>query len=101
MLRLIDAGIALHCLRDPTRGGLATTLIEIAQAAGLEIRIDEASIAVSEPVRGACELLGLDPLYVANEGRFVAFVPADAAVAGARGAAAMLPAGPAPRSSAG
>jgi hydrogenase expression/formation protein HypE len=79
VMRLIDAGIPLHCLRDPTRGGLATTLIEIARTAGLEIRIDEASIVVSEPVRGACELLGLDPLYVANEGRFVAFVPEDAA----------------------
>ena len=79
VMRLIDAGIELHCLRDPTRGGLATTLVEIARAAGVEIRIDEASIAVSDPVRGACELLGLDPLYVANEGRFVAFVPADVA----------------------
>jgi hydrogenase expression/formation protein HypE len=79
VMRLIDAGIELHCLRDPTRGGLATTLVEIAQAGGVVIRIDESSIAISEPVRGACELLGLDPLYVANEGRFVAFVPAAAA----------------------
>jgi hydrogenase expression/formation protein HypE len=79
VMRLIDAGIALHCLRDPTRGGLATTLVEIARAAGLAIRIDEAAVAISEPVRGACELLGLDPLYVANEGRFVAFVPPHAA----------------------
>ena len=79
VMRLIDAGIELHCLRDPTRGGLATTLIEIAQAAGVEICIDESSIAISEPVRGACELLGLDPLYVANEGRFVAFAPSHAA----------------------
>jgi len=79
VMRLIDAGIALHCLRDPTRGGLATTLVEIAQASGAGIRIDEAAIAISEPVRGACEILGLDPLYVANEGRFVAFVPSHAA----------------------
>lgn len=79
VMRLIDAGIDLHCLRDPTRGGLATTLVEIAQTAGVEIRIEESSIAISEPVRGACELLGLDPLYVANEGRFVAFVPSHAA----------------------
>ena len=79
VMRLIDAGVELHCMRDPTRGGLATTLVEIARTAGVEIRIAEASIAVSEPVRGACELLGLDPLYVANEGRFVAFVPVDAA----------------------
>ncbi|HEX3990115.1 MAG TPA: hydrogenase expression/formation protein HypE [Acetobacteraceae bacterium] len=75
VMRLIDAGIELRCLRDPTRGGLATTLVEIAQAGGVVIRIDESSIAISDPVRGACELLGLDPLYVANEGRFVAFVP--------------------------
>jgi hydrogenase expression/formation protein HypE len=79
VMRLIDAGIELHCLRDPTRGGLATTLIEIAEAGGVEIRIDEAAIVLSDPVRGACELLGLDPLYVANEGRFVAFVPSHAA----------------------
>ena len=78
-MRLIDAGIELHCLRDPTRGGLATTLVEIARTGNVVIRIDEAAIAISEPVRGACELLGLDPLYVANEGRFVAFVPAHAA----------------------
>lgn len=75
VMALIDAGIDLHCLRDPTRGGLATTLAEIAQAASVDIRIDESAIAISEPVRGACEILGLDPLYVANEGRFVAFVP--------------------------
>jgi hydrogenase expression/formation protein HypE len=75
VMQLIDAGIELHCLRDPTRGGLATTLVEIAQAGGVIIRIEEASIVISDAVRGACELLGLDPLYVANEGRFVAFVP--------------------------
>ena len=78
-MRLIAAGIEVHCLRDPTRGGLATTLLEIAETAGVTIRIDEAAVVVSEPVRGACEILGLDPLYVANEGRFVAFVPAPAA----------------------
>ncbi len=79
VMRLIGAGIELHCLRDPTRGGLATTLVEIARTAGIGIRVNEAAIRVSDPVRGACELLGLDPLYVANEGRFVAFVPAQAA----------------------
>jgi hydrogenase expression/formation protein HypE len=72
---LIDAGIALHCLRDLTRGGLATALIEIAETAQMAIGLDDTAIAVSDPVRGACEILGLDPLYVANEGRFVAFVP--------------------------
>jgi hydrogenase expression/formation protein HypE len=79
VMQLIDAGIELHCLRDPTRGGLATTLVEIAQSAGVDIHLAESAITVSEPVRGACEILGLDPLYVANEGRFVAFVPSHAA----------------------
>jgi hydrogenase expression/formation protein HypE len=73
--RLIAAGIDIHCLRDLTRGGLASALNEIAQAAGWHIRIDEACIPVREDVAAACELLGFDPLYVANEGRFVAFVP--------------------------
>jgi hydrogenase expression/formation protein HypE len=77
--QLFDAGISVHCLRDPTRGGLATSLVEIASVAGVDIRLAEETIAVCEPVRGACEILGLDPLYVANEGRFVAFVPANAA----------------------
>jgi hydrogenase expression/formation protein HypE len=75
VMQLIGAGIPLHCLRDPTRGGLATCLAEIAATAGAGIRILEQTIAISEPVRGACEILGLDPLYVANEGCFVAFVP--------------------------
>jgi len=82
--RLISAGIELHCLRDPTRGGLATALVEIARAAGVAMRVEQTAIPVSEGVRGACEILGIDPLYVANEGRFVAFVPAgqsDSAVA--------------------
>jgi len=76
VLSLIEAGIDVHCLRDPTRGGLATSLVEIAEAAGVEIIIDEAAVPVSDEVRGACEILGFDPLYVANEGRFIAFVPA-------------------------
>jgi hydrogenase expression/formation protein HypE len=73
---LLAAGIEVHCLRDLTRGGLASTLNEIAGASGLGIRIRETAIPVEEVVRGACELLGLDPLYVANEGRFAVFVPA-------------------------
>lgn len=77
--QLVEASIPLHCLRDPTRGGLATSLIEIADAGGVDIRLNEDRIAVSEPVRGACEILGLDPLYVANEGRFIAIVPAEEA----------------------
>jgi hydrogenase expression/formation protein HypE len=73
---LIESGIEIHCLRDLTRGGLASVLNELATAAKVGMTVDEAAIPVSEPVRGACELLGLDPLYVANEGRFVAMVPA-------------------------
>jgi hydrogenase expression/formation protein HypE len=76
VIKLIDAGIEIHCLRDLTRGGLASALVEIAEAANLQIRIDESSIPVREDVRGACEILGFDPLYLANEGRFVAFVAA-------------------------
>jgi hydrogenase expression/formation protein HypE len=75
--KLLDAGIEIHCLRDLTRGGLASALNEIAQQSQLGIRISENAIAVSEPVRSACELLGFDPLYVANEGRFAAFVRDD------------------------
>jgi hydrogenase expression/formation protein HypE len=77
VLDLIAAGVQIHCLRDLTRGGLASALNEIATAGGCSIGIDERAIPVREDVRGACELLGFDPLYVANEGRFVAFVPAD------------------------
>jgi hydrogenase expression/formation protein HypE len=76
ILQLLAAGIEIHCLRDLTRGGLASALNEIAEAAGVEITIDENQIPVREDVQGACEILGFDPLYVANEGRFVAFVPA-------------------------
>jgi hydrogenase expression/formation protein HypE len=72
---LLAVGTEVHCLRDLTRGGLASALNEIAGAAGLGIRIQEAAVPVTEVVQGACEILGLDPLYVANEGRFVAFVP--------------------------
>ena len=72
---LFEAGVEVHCLRDLTRGGLSSALNEIASVARLRITVEEALIPVSDVVRGACELLGLDPLYVANEGRFVAFVP--------------------------
>lgn len=76
ILDLIATGIDVHCLRDLTRGGLASALNEIAGAAHAGIGVDERAIAVREDVRAACDLLGFDPLYVANEGRFVAFVPA-------------------------
>jgi len=79
VLALLDAGIEVHCLRDLTRGGLASALCEIASTTDLHIHIEEGAVPVNEDVRGACEILGLDPLYVANEGRFVAFVaPKDA-----------------------
>jgi hydrogenase expression/formation protein HypE len=73
---LLNAGIEIHCLRDLTRGGLATTLNEIAADRNVCIKLEEALIPVDEVVQGACEILGLDPLYVANEGRFAVFVPA-------------------------
>jgi hydrogenase expression/formation protein HypE len=86
LLAALPAG-SLHCLRDPTRGGLATTLNELATRSAAGIEVDEAALPVRDAVRGACELLGLDPLYVANEGKLVAFVApeaADAALAALR-----------------
>lgn len=77
VLALFEAGIAVHCLRDLTRGGLASGLVEVAETAGLAIATDEGAIAVRDDVAAACEILGLDPFHVANEGRFVAFVAAD------------------------
>jgi hydrogenase expression/formation protein HypE len=65
---------AIHCLRDPTRGGVATTMHEIARQAQVGIVLDERYIPIREEVKGACEILGLDPLYVANEGKLVASV---------------------------
>jgi hydrogenase expression/formation protein HypE len=73
---LLNAGIEIHCLRDLTRGGLATTLNEIASDRKVCIKLEETLIPVEETVQSACEILGLDPLYVANEGRFAVFVPA-------------------------
>ena len=82
MLELFAKGPALHCARDLTRGGLGGALCELAAAAKLAFQIDEAAIPVAKPVRGACELLGFDPLFVANEGCAALFVaPADAAAA--------------------
>jgi hydrogenase expression/formation protein HypE len=72
---LLKAGIEVHCLRDLTRGGLSSGLIEIAETAQVRISIDEMLVPVREDVAGACEILGLDPLYLANEGRFIAIVP--------------------------
>lgn len=72
---LFHAGIIVHCMRDLTRGGLATALVELAETAKKEFVVMEEAIAVSEAVDSACEILGFDPLYVANEGRFAAFIP--------------------------
>ena len=71
----------IHCLRDPTRGGVATTLNEIAKRAGVGMVLREQSIPVRESVKGACEVLGLDPLYVANEGKLLAIVAPEMAQA--------------------
>ncbi|KAF0097095.1 MAG: hydrogenase expression/formation protein HypE [Rhodospirillaceae bacterium] len=79
VLALLEEGIAVHCLRDLTRGGLASAAVEIAETAGLAIVLDERAVPVRDDVAAACELLGFDPLHVANEGRFIAFVaPEDA-----------------------
>jgi hydrogenase expression/formation protein HypE len=76
---MIEASSRIHVMRDPTRGGLATTLNELAAQSKVGIRIEEEKIPVRDEVRGACEMLGLDPLYVANEGKLVAVVaPEDA-----------------------
>jgi len=73
--RLIEGGVEIHCLRDLTRGGLTSALVEIAENANLHLHIRESVVPVRGDVRAACEILGLDPLYVANEGRFIAIVP--------------------------
>ena len=105
VLALLDAGIDVHCLRDLTRGGLASALVEIAETGGLGIEHRRARGSGGEAVAAACEILGLDPLYVANEGRFVAFVaPGDAdralavlrAHAVSAGASRSAPSSPAP-----
>ncbi|HEY6554166.1 MAG TPA: hydrogenase expression/formation protein HypE [Vicinamibacteria bacterium] len=79
VLDLIRSGLPVHCLRDLTRGGLGAALVEIAEASGHRLAIQEADVPVREDVAAACEVLGLDPLYVANEGRFaVLLAEADA-----------------------
>jgi hydrogenase expression/formation protein HypE len=76
---VLESTAGVHCLRDATRGGVATILNEIAMAAGVSVVIDEDAVPMRDEVRGACEILGIDPLYVACEGRLVAFVSAEAA----------------------
>jgi hydrogenase expression/formation protein HypE len=76
---IVACGSALHVLRDPTRGGVATTIKEIALQSGVSITLSEEAMPVKPAVRGVCSILGLDPLFVANEGKLLAFVAADAA----------------------
>lgn len=71
---LFHAGVAVRCLRDLTRGGLVSALVELGGSAGVQIRLEESDVPVSDSVAGVCELLGLDPYYLANEGRLVAVV---------------------------
>jgi len=75
--QMLQVSTKIHCLRDPTRGGLATTLNEFAQQSNVGIIVEEDRIPIAEGVRAACELLGFDPIYVANEGKLVAIVEPD------------------------
>jgi hydrogenase expression/formation protein HypE len=75
VLGVLEQGVAVHALRDLTRGGLATALVELARVSGRTFEVEAAAVPVRDEVAGACELLGLDPLYVANEGRMVMIVP--------------------------
>ena len=76
---MLDVSLDVHCLRDPTRGGVATVLNEVAGRSRVGMLLRETEIPVHDTVRGACEILGLDPLYVANEGKLIAVVPGDKA----------------------
>ena len=74
---MLDASASIHVLRDPTRGGLATTLNEIASQSNVGIRLNEQAIPVNPAVSAVCEMLGFDPLYVANEGKLVAMIASE------------------------
>jgi len=76
---MLNASYEIRCMRDPTRGGVSSALNEIAAQSGVSIQLEEEAIPVREEVRGACEMLGLDPLYVANEGKLLAIVAPEAA----------------------
>jgi hydrogenase expression/formation protein HypE len=85
---IFNTGADVHCMRDLTRGGLGAALIEIAESAGVVVEVDEPAIPVADEVRGPCELLGFDPIFLACEGRFVTFVDsgeADGVLAALRG----------------
>lgn len=75
VMNLIAAGIDIHCMRDVTRGGLATVLNEVSSSSGCKVVIEEKALPVSPQVEGFCDILGLDPLYMANEGKLIAVVP--------------------------
>ncbi len=77
--RMLEVCPDIHCMRDATRGGVATVLNEFAEASDVSIRVKEESIPIRTEVRGMCEILGLDPLYLANEGKVIALAPADSA----------------------
>jgi hydrogenase expression/formation protein HypE len=79
MDKLLDAAPNTRTVKDPTRGGVATALNEIAHRAGVGVIVDEECVPIRQAVRGACEILGLDPLHIANEGKLIAIVPADEA----------------------
>ena len=72
---MLDACPGIRCMRDPTRGGLSSALNELAAGSGVGVELNEDAIPLRPEVRGACEMLGLDPLYVANEGKLIAVVP--------------------------
>lgn len=72
---LLNSNIPIHCMRDLTRGGLVSALVELSNASGYEFVINEKDVPVREDVNGACELMGFDPMFVANEGRFISFIP--------------------------
>jgi hydrogenase expression/formation protein HypE len=76
---MLEVSKDIHVLRDPTRGGLSTSLNEIALSSKVDVEINEGDIPIQEEVRAACEILGYDPLYLANEGKLVAFVPSEIA----------------------
>ncbi len=79
VLKMVQTVPDIHCLRDPTRGGLATTLNELAKQSKVGIQINETAIPLRDETQGACELLGLDPLYIANEGKLVCICPKESA----------------------
>jgi hydrogenase expression/formation protein HypE len=78
---MLEASREIRCMRDPTRGGVSSTLNEIAEQSRVGIRLEESEIPIRDEVRGACEMLGLDPLYVANEGKLIAIVAPESAAA--------------------